>query len=222
MEDRVVEEARLRERDERGGGRRGRLEVERDRERAAVGLEDELVGLLRVEPLLRRLRAAVLARRRRLDLGAAARRARLRRLVASVAVVRRGRRSGAVVRRAAASGREQRDREKENDGRFGAPADRIPLDVRRRAPVVLGGCAVTLDVNGQRYTVEPNGRRLLGMLRDELELLRDEARLRRGRLRRLRRAARRAARELVPAPRRGGEGHEPRGPPSPRRGAGRS
>jgi aerobic-type carbon monoxide dehydrogenase small subunit (CoxS/CutS family) len=29
---------------------------------------------------------------------------------------------------------------------------------------------VTLDVNGQRYTVEPNGRRLLGVLRDELEL----------------------------------------------------
>ena len=29
---------------------------------------------------------------------------------------------------------------------------------------------VTLDVNGQRYTVEPNGRRLLGILRDELEL----------------------------------------------------
>ena len=27
-----------------------------------------------------------------------------------------------------------------------------------------------LDVNGQRYTVEPNGRRLLGVLRDELEL----------------------------------------------------
>jgi len=30
--------------------------------------------------------------------------------------------------------------------------------------------AVTLLVNGQRYTVEPNGRRLLGVLRDELEL----------------------------------------------------
>jgi len=30
--------------------------------------------------------------------------------------------------------------------------------------------AVTLDVNGQRYTVEPNGRRLLSVLRDELEL----------------------------------------------------
>jgi len=30
--------------------------------------------------------------------------------------------------------------------------------------------AVTLDVNGQRYTVEPNGRRLLNVLRDELEL----------------------------------------------------
>ena len=29
---------------------------------------------------------------------------------------------------------------------------------------------VTLDVNGQRYTVEPNGRRLLSVLRDELEL----------------------------------------------------
>ena len=29
---------------------------------------------------------------------------------------------------------------------------------------------VTLDVNGQRYTVEPNGRRLLGVLSDELEL----------------------------------------------------
>src|SRR6476660_2029168 len=29
---------------------------------------------------------------------------------------------------------------------------------------------VTLDVNGQRYTVEPNGRRLLGILRNELEL----------------------------------------------------
>ena len=29
---------------------------------------------------------------------------------------------------------------------------------------------VTLDVNGQRYTVEPNGRRLLNVLRDELEL----------------------------------------------------
>ena len=30
--------------------------------------------------------------------------------------------------------------------------------------------AITLLVNGQRYTVEPNGRRLLGILRDELEL----------------------------------------------------
>jgi aerobic-type carbon monoxide dehydrogenase small subunit (CoxS/CutS family) len=30
--------------------------------------------------------------------------------------------------------------------------------------------AITLDVNGQRYTVEPNGRRLLSILRDELEL----------------------------------------------------
>jgi aerobic-type carbon monoxide dehydrogenase small subunit (CoxS/CutS family) len=29
---------------------------------------------------------------------------------------------------------------------------------------------VTLDVNGQRYTVESSGRRLLGVLRDELEL----------------------------------------------------
>jgi len=29
---------------------------------------------------------------------------------------------------------------------------------------------VMLEVSGQRYTVEPNGRRLLGVLRDELEL----------------------------------------------------
>ena len=30
---------------------------------------------------------------------------------------------------------------------------------------------ITLDVNGQQYTVAPNGRRLLGVLRDELELV---------------------------------------------------
>jgi aerobic-type carbon monoxide dehydrogenase small subunit (CoxS/CutS family) len=30
--------------------------------------------------------------------------------------------------------------------------------------------SLTLDVNGQRYTIEPNGRRLLSILRDELEL----------------------------------------------------
>jgi aerobic-type carbon monoxide dehydrogenase small subunit (CoxS/CutS family) len=30
---------------------------------------------------------------------------------------------------------------------------------------------VTLDVNGQRYTVQPEGRRLLAVLRDDLELL---------------------------------------------------
>jgi aerobic-type carbon monoxide dehydrogenase small subunit (CoxS/CutS family) len=30
---------------------------------------------------------------------------------------------------------------------------------------------VTLEVNGQRYTVQPEGRRLLAVLRDDLELL---------------------------------------------------
>ena len=54
VEDHVVVEARLRERDERGGRCRCLLEVERDRERAAVRLEHEVVGLLGIEALGRR------------------------------------------------------------------------------------------------------------------------------------------------------------------------
>ena len=40
-----------------------------------------------------------------------------------------------------------------------------------RAPVVLGAWTITLEVNGERYVVEPGGRRLLAVLRDDLELL---------------------------------------------------
>ena len=60
MEGRAVEEAALGERDERGGRLRRRLLVELDRERAAVRLDDELVGLVR-----RRARPSAPAARRR-------------------------------------------------------------------------------------------------------------------------------------------------------------
>ena len=60
VEERVVEEAALRERDERAGRVRRRLLVERDREVPAVRLEDEAVCLARLELLvLVRQRAVV-------------------------------------------------------------------------------------------------------------------------------------------------------------------
>ena len=78
-----------------------------------------------------------------------------------------------VVRRAAAAGRERARRREEHENRAGSAHRRIlpRLTCARQAPVVLEWMTITLEVNGQRYTVEPDGRRLLAVLRDDLELL---------------------------------------------------
>ena len=64
MEDRVVEEAVFASETSDAAVAGALRLVERDRERAAVRLDDEVVGLLGVEPLLRRRGATVLARGR--------------------------------------------------------------------------------------------------------------------------------------------------------------
>src|SRR5206468_11519350 len=115
VEDRVIEEAGARERDERRGRPRRELLVERDRERAAIRLDGEQVRGLRVERPCRRLLAAVVLRRRRVDRATAV----------------RGRRALLGLLRAAAPREDDGERDRDQ-----SPHRRTMLDNRRvTAPI---------------------------------------------------------------------------------------
>ena len=167
MEDRVVVEAVLGERDERRGGLRRALDVERDDEVAARRGE-------RQRPRLRGSSGSVgcvsppsSRGLGRLDVAAPGGRCRRLRLRA-----RRRRRSRRRRRRRS---RPPRGRA----GRPGAGGRRGAARAEGSRPARRGSCAsgtactvpVTIEVNGERHTleVEPT-RRLLGVLRDELAL----------------------------------------------------